>query len=284
MMTEPVSFADIQSWAQKEVVRPGLTVSGGEIELLLMAAAGFDKATLIARQRDPCPGQVVEVFSGYIARRIQREPVFRIVGKREFHGLELELNEATLEPRDDTECLVEAVLQQISNRQDTVRILDLGTGTGAVALALLTELSNAVCVAVDVEQHALQAALSNARRCNLRTRFETLHSNWFDGVEGIFDIIVSNPPYISSSEIQELGEEVRLFDPQIALDGGDDGLNAYRVILAEARNHLATGGFLGLEIGHDQKASVGRLARMSGWNEISSFTDLAGLDRALILR
>ncbi|NKB53796.1 MAG: peptide chain release factor N(5)-glutamine methyltransferase [Rhizobiaceae bacterium] len=283
-MSEPVSFADIQSRALNQVARSEVSVSAREIQLLLMAAAGLDKATLIARERDSCPAPVIKIFDRYMARRLQHEPVYRILGRREFHGLDLALNEATLEPRDDTECLVEASLRQISNLHSSLRILDLGTGTGAVALALLSELPNAVCVAVDIQQRALEVAFANARKHNLHTRFETLLGNWFDGVEGTFDIIVSNPPYISSSTVQKLDEEVRLFDPPVALDGGVDGLDAYRVVLGEARSYLDAGGFMGLEIGHDQKASVSQLAAKLGWSEISSFADLAGLDRALILR
>lgn len=283
-VTEKATFAQIQSWASNEIARAGFTVSLREIQLLLMAAGDLSKAQLIACSQQPCPAEIQTAFREYISRRLQHEPVYRILGSREFHGLDLELNEATLEPRDDTECLVEAVLDQFQGRNNAMRFLDIGTGTGAIALALLSELPNATCLAVDVEPRALQAAKANASKHGLQDRFEAIVSYWFGDVAGKFDFIVSNPPYIASSEVAKLELEVRGFDPDIALDGGEDGLDAYREILAGAQAFLHSGGFLGLEIGFDQKDSVRQLALNNRWNSVSSFQDMAGMDRALIIQ
>ena len=216
-------------------------------------------------------------------RRLQHEPVFRILGEREFHGLVLGLNDATLEPRDDTECLIEAVLARLADRHGQWRFLDLGTGTGAIALALLCELPNAAAVAVDSASRALLQARENATANNLDKRATFVESDWFAAVEGSFDFIVSNPPYISSADMLQLDPEVQRYDPPLALDGGEDGLDAYRQILSKAREHLRPGGFLALEIGHDQADQIQILAQGSAWQNISCVKDLAGRDRVLLM-
>lgn len=283
-MTDRPTFAELQSWSLCELARANISTSHHDVQLLLMAAGGLDKAGLIGQAQKPCPVATIKTFKSHVRRRLNHEPVYRILGKREFHGLQLELNEATLEPRDDTECLVEAVLRNIPDRNLEMRFLDLGTGTGAIALALLCELPVSTGVAVDIDPRTLLAATNNAKANHLQNRFLSLCSNWFEEVSGDFDFIVSNPPYIASSIVQELDLEVRRFDPDIALDGGEDGLMAYRTILASAQAYLRPGGFLGLEIGHDQKESVQQLARKTAWSDIQSFQDLAGRDRAMIMR
>ena len=232
-----------------------------EAQLLVMHAAGIDKAALISRAGDVCPHELEQAIYDLVQRRGNHEPVFRIIGQREFHGLDLGMNSATLEPRDDTESLVELTLQQIKNRDEPMRFLDLGTGTGAVALALLTELPCAMAVATDLSKPALQQAIKNAAKYGLQNRFEGVHSNWFSTISGEFDFMVSNPPYIRSADMDELKQEVRKYDPKLALDGGVDGLDAYRAILEAAAVHLKAQGFLTLETGYDQTDDVIALAR-----------------------
>ncbi|MEP1205713.1 MAG: peptide chain release factor N(5)-glutamine methyltransferase [Rhizobiaceae bacterium] len=283
-MSDAPSYAELQTWAMNAFAGSQIAVSPREVQLLLMGAAELDRAGLIGRERDVCPLATRQRFSEFVARRLRHEPVYRILGRREFHGLDLQLNEATLEPRDDSECLLDAVFETISDNRAALRFLDLGTGTGALALALLVELPNASCIAVDVEPRALQAATLNAEAHGLRNRFEPLQSSWFENITGRFDFIISNPPYIASSVMRELEPEVRLYDPPAALDGGVDGLDAYRIILEQGRDHLLPDGFLGLEIGHDQKRSVSQLARQSQWQVVQSYRDLAENDRVLIIR
>ena len=276
-----MTLAQLEAWGSEELRKADLSVSGNEVKLLLMAAADLDKAGLIGRGNEVISGETQEKFQAFIHRRIDREPVHRILGQREFHSLTLGLNSATLEPRDDTESLVELALDQIKDRTARLRVLDLGTGTGAVALALLQELPNAQAIATDVEPQALQMAQANAQNNGLSARFSTLQSDWFSNVTGQFDLIVSNPPYIASAAVEQLDQEVVRFDPRLALDGGEDGLDAYREILGQAREFLADGGVLVVEIGFDQHQSVCELGRENGWKIVQSAQDLGGQDRAL---
>ena len=280
-MSDPKTLVQLEAWGRDALRNCGLEVSPQEVKLLLMAAAGIDKARLIGAAHDEGSAETKDKFAAFIERRKQREPVHRILGQREFHGLNLGLNDATLEPRDDTECLVELALAQVSNHHANLRLLDLGTGTGAVALALLQELPNASAIATDLQSAALEMAHANAEQNGLSERFAILQSNWFDKVRGQFDLIVSNPPYIASAELERLEPEVTRFDPELALDGGTDGLDAYREILGRARQYLAPDGRVVLEIGYDQLDSVSDLAVATGWKIMQTAQDLVGQDRAI---
>ncbi|AYD02669.1 peptide chain release factor N(5)-glutamine methyltransferase [Neorhizobium sp. NCHU2750] len=227
-------------------------------------------------------GEIAEIEKA-AARRLKHEPVHRILGKREFHGLDLLLSKETLEPRPDTEVLVETLIThaRMLERRD-LRILDLGTGTGAIILALLDALPDATGVASDISEDALRTARENAARLGLSERFQAVSSHWFDKIEGRFDIIVSNPPYIRSDVIPELEPEVRCFDPLAALDGGVDGLDAYREIAGRVSEFLETGGYVGVEIGFDQKVTVTALFADAGFELVEAQRDYGGNDRALI--
>jgi release factor glutamine methyltransferase len=220
-----------------------------------------------------------------VARRLKREPVHRILGRREFYGLDLSLSEGTLEPRPDTEVLVEAMLEpakRIAANKGRLRILDLGTGTGAIVLALLTEIPEAIGVGCDISEDALATAGRNAAELGLGSRFEPVLSRWFDKISGRFDIIVSNPPYIRSDVIPELEPEVRDFDPLLALDGGQDGFEAYRAIAERADGFLEEGGYLGLEIGFDQREAVTAIFQAAGFILTQVRRDYGDNDRVLV--
>lgn len=220
-----------------------------------------------------------------VTRRLDGEPVHRILGFREFYGLKLSLAPETLEPRPDTEILVDGVLpfvREVVADKASCRIVDLGTGTGAIALALLNEVPQASALGVDVAEGALAQARKNADDLGLGARFSTLKSDWFSGISGVFDLIVSNPPYIASKEISELQIEVKRFDPMAALDGGQDGLDAYRVIAAGSAKHLAEGGRVAIEIGHTQLLEVSSVFEQEGFVLLSALKDFSGNDRALI--
>lgn len=222
-----------------------------------------------------------------IERRLCHEPVHRILGRRAFFGLDLALSAATLEPRPDTEILVESLLpylHSIVEAKGTARLLDMGTGTGAIALALLHECAGATALATDISAEALATARENASRHGLDGRFQTLCSDWYCDVTAKLDMIVSNPPYITSQVVTELAPEVRLFDPMAALDGGADGLDAYRVIAAGAKDHLEPDGIIGLEIGYDQKETVSALFMAHGLTRVEANRDHGGQDRVLIFR
>lgn len=220
-------------------------------------------------------------------RRCRREPVHRILGRRAFHAIDLQLSPATLEPRPDTETLVETVLPLAKARVAEAakcNIVDLGTGSGAICLALLAAVPEAVGLGTDMSEAALEMALLNARRNGVAERFRTGHGDWFDAVRGQFDLIVSNPPYIPSAHISALEPEVRDFDPRSALDGGPDGLDAYRVIAAGAGQHLAAGGNICLETGADQHAAVIDLFQAHGFACVDRTRDLAGHDRVVVFQ
>ena len=277
-----LTFGQLEKSAIERMLEAGKTPARRDVHLLLQAASGIDRGGLIARQTDFVPDDLAATFESFLLRRISGEPVFRILGYRDFHGLRLALNASTLEPRDDTECLVETILELVEDRAKPIKILDMGTGTGAVGLALLSELSNAHCVATDISEDALEAASRNAQSNGLDERFATVRSDWFERVDGLFDIIVSNPPYIRSGVLSALSIEIVDYDPIAALDGGDDGLFAYRSLLSQGSDYLAPNGFIALEIGFDQKQEVKELASEHGWVTVREAQDLAGQDRVLV--
>jgi release factor glutamine methyltransferase len=222
-----------------------------------------------------------------VARRLKREPVHRILGRREFHGLDFLLSRETLEPRPDTEVLVDSILDyagQLQLKSDSIRILDLGTGSGAIILALLNAMPEASGTGSDISEDALNTAQANAERFGLDRRFEAVQSHWFDNIVGRFDIIVSNPPYIRSDVIPELEPEVRNFDPLAALDGGQDGLSAYRAIAGDAGAYLEHRGFVAVEIGFDQKEAVTAVFETAGYVLAQARRDYGGNDRILIFK
>lgn len=227
----------------------------------------------------------VAAIDAALTRRIAGEPVHRILGFRHFYGMRLGLSAETLEPRPDTETLVDAMLpfvHAIAEREGICRILDLGTGTGAIALALLTQEPRAVAIGVDVSEDALATAVANAVGLGVAGRFSPKKSDWFADIDGLYHVIVSNPPYIRSSEIEDLQNEVRNFDPRRALDGGTDGLEPYRDIASGAFGHLEGDGLVGVEIGHDQRSDVTGIFEQAGYRLVSQHKDLGDNDRALV--
>ena len=201
-------------------------------------------------------------IAGYELRRRQREPVSRILGRRGFRALTLEIGGTTLDPRPDTEIAVDAVVQLANEMASpNLRVLDLGTGSGAIIVAALMELPDATGVGTDIDTAALEIARRNAQRAGVEQRTEFQQANWLTGVTGTFDIVISNPPYIPSADILALEPEVSRFDPRIALDGGADGLDAYRAILANAGGSVRPGGWIVFEVGNEQAAEVTALCR-----------------------
>jgi release factor glutamine methyltransferase len=218
-------------------------------------------------------------------RRLAGEPVHRVIGARDFYGLRLKLSPGTLEPRPDTEALVDLALSRLGLLCDShaeASVLDLGTGTGAIALALLDQEPRATATGTDISSDALATAAANADINGLESRFRTLRSDWYGGVAGRFHMIVSNPPYIASTRIAALQREVRDHDPRGALDGGDDGLDAYRAIAQGAFDHLQPDGVVAVEIGHDQADAVPAIFAAHGFRLAESRRDLAGTVRALL--
>jgi release factor glutamine methyltransferase len=218
-----------------------------------------------------------------LTRRAAREPVARIVGRRHFWTLDLNVSSSTLDPRADTESIVEAVVAAIPDRTVPLRILDLGTGTGALLLALLSEYGAAQGIGVDSSAGAVSTARMNAEAHGLSGRATIRQGDWTEDLRGPFDVIVSNPPYIPSGAIAQLPPEVKGFDPPEALDGGPDGLDAYRRILPAISAILAPAGLAVLEVGAGQMDDVSALAADNGLAELGRRRDLAGIERALML-
>lgn len=265
--------------------RAGIDTAELDARLFAEAAFGMDRLELVNREREAVPVTQLEALEAFAARRLNGEPVERILGEKEFWGLSFKLNAATLVPRPETELLVERGLEVIG-ALDGARILDLGTGTGCIPISLLTEYSDATAVAVDLSAEALEMARYNANRHGVRGRLRTLRGSWFDPLEPgeRFELITSNPPYIESGEIAGLMREVREHDPRLALDGGPDGLAAYRAIAAGAGSFLAPEGVLLLEIGSRQGAAVSDILLAAGFAEVEVAPDLSGLDRMVVAR
>lgn len=268
-----------------ELAAAGIADAALDARLLVEHFSATRRIDAIANPEKPLAPEVAGDIMAALARRVRGESVHRILGYREFHGLRLELSRETLEPRPDTEILVDAMLpflRMVAGKGEGCRILDLGTGTGAIALALLKELPEAEAVGVDISEDALKTAAANARAAGLGSRFRPLRSDWFSAVSEKFHGIVANPPYISTAELNGLQPEVRLFDPLRALDGGADGLDAYRIIATGAGAHLSEGGCIGVEIGYRQKDQVIGIFGAAGHRLAAATRDFGGNDRVLV--
>ena len=219
-----------------------------------------------------------EQINEIVARRARGEPLSRIFGWREFYGRRFYINESTLDPRPDSETLIDAVLKY-SGRKDT--ILDMGTGTGCLLITLLCEMKQAKGVAVDISPDVFDMVQKNAEHHLCADRITLIHSNWFDHVTGVFDILISNPPYIRSEVIPTLDESVKNFDPILALDGGLSGIEPYKKLLSNGKKFLVPEGRMFFEIGFDQAHDLARLVENAGATLIQVHQDLGGHDRVV---
>jgi release factor glutamine methyltransferase len=271
-------------WARAELRAAGLDSPELDARVLVAHAAGIAPGEVVLRADMALEPDGEARLAAALARRIAREPVARILGRREFWGLTFELGPATLVPRPETETLVEAALAHLRGRGLlAARIADLGTGTGAILLALLAELPQAFGIAVERDPSAAAAARANAARLGLAGRAVVAVGDWAAGLTpGGFDAVLSNPPYIASDELAGLDPEVAAHDPRAALDGGPDGLAAYRALLPGAIRALAPGGLLALEIGETQADDVAGLVRGAGFEDVALARDLAGRPRVVM--
>lgn len=280
-----VTSRDLILEARRRFEAEGIPDAATDAKMLVSGLLGLSQTDLVLRGDQPVDDALLAGIEQAIVRRLAREPVHRILGRRDFYGLQMGLSTGTLEPRPDTEVLVDAVLPHLRHIvavKGSAEIVDLGTGTGAIALALLAECPEARAIGVDISQDALATAARNAERNGLAQRFQARQSSWFDQLPEKFDLIVSNPPYIRSDVVLTLDPEVQIFDPAAALDGGKDGLDAYRAIAEQALAHLHLHGLIGLEIGWDQREAVTQIFEKKGFSLIEWRKDLGGNDRVLV--
>ena len=255
-----------------------------DARVLTASLSGLEPHQLVTARDTALTADQRNRLSDAARDRLNHKPVHRILGAREFYGLALKLSDATLEPRPDTETLIDAALPFVHStiaRKGTCSIVDLGIGTGAIGLALIAECPAATCLGVDVSEDAVATATENARTHGLSERYRAVVSDWFSNVEGQFDLVVSNPPYIPTEDLLSLAPEVTDHDPMLALDGGPDGLVAYRAIAGQAAKRLEPEGQVMLEMGIGQGASVTALFAAAGFEPIGVFADLGGVDRVL---
>ena len=247
-----------------------------DAELLLAHVLGCSRLDLKTKNY-PLNAEHEKQFQKLLTRRLNREPMAYILGTKEFWSMDFSVSPAVLCPRPDTEILVQAALQT-----KPTRILDLGTGSGAIILSLLKELPHATGIGIDISLQALEIARKNAEHLGLASRANFLLGSWCEGLSDSFDLIVSNPPYIESSVISGLTPEVAEFEPKLALDGGIDGLDAYRALIPQLQMHLRFSGWVVLEVGEGQAFAVQQLMSEQKLENFSIIKDYQGIDRCVI--
>ena len=267
---------DLLTLGQQKLKLAHIDTAGRDARLLAAAAMEISTAQVTLKALDYVSKQQQDHFESMIEQRRNFKPVSRILGKRQFWNRWFEISPDVLDPRGDSEVLVNLALQQKADR-----ILDLGTGSGILALTLLSEWPDALAVGADICEKALLIAQRNAVQLEVSDRFQAQKSDWFEAISGQFDLILSNPPYIGEDEIPHLDPDVRLYDPMIALSPGRDALQAYQNIARDAIGYLKPGGRLLVEIGFRQGEAVREFFASNGLKEIEIIQDLNGLDRVV---
>jgi release factor glutamine methyltransferase len=284
-MSAGPTVSDLLAESRQRLAESGIADPATDARLLVAGLLKLSPTEMLTKAGEALAPEDADAIREAVSRRLAREPVHRILGEREFYGLPLSLSAGTLEPRPDTEILVDTMLpylRDLAKSEGHIHILDLGTGTGAICLALLSECPEASGIGSDISADALGTARSNAERNQLQDRFEAVQSNWFENIRGSFHVIVSNPPYIASNVIHNLAPEVTKFDPAAALDGGPDGLDAYRAIAKDAARFMRPEGIVGLEIGYDQRNDVTTVFEAKGFKCLKSVKDYGQNDRVLV--
>ena len=271
-----MTFREAYAFGENELHMAGIDDAGVDAWYLLEYVTGINRTMYFMKMMDKMNPEEEKRYLEYIEIRKKHIPLQHITGVQEFMGFEFVVNEHVLVPRQDTEVLVETVLKDLKPGAD---ILDTCVGSGCILLSLVKLGENVHGTGVDISEEALKVATKNREK--LEVKVNLIHSDLFQNVEGKYDLIVSNPPYIRTAVIEELKEEVKFHDPYIALDGKEDGLYFYRKIVDESRRYLKQGGKLYFEIGHDQGEDVKSLMEEAGFSGVSVKKDLAGLDRVV---
>ena len=273
----------VSAWTRAKEQLKAAGIEGPVIDarLLVEDAADATRTDIVTDPKRPLTDEQVATLDAHVARRIAREPISHILGRKGFWKIMLQVTPHVLTPRPDTETVVELVLRDIPEHA-RISVLDLGVGSGAILLAILADRPAAKGLGVDVSEEALAVARDNAAQLGLAPRTALLRGDWTSGLgDASFDVVVSNPPYIRTAEIETLAPEVRDHEPRLALDGGADGLDAYRLLAPQILRVVKPGGRFAVEIGHDQSAAVQALFRAAGALEVSTAKDLANRDRVV---
>jgi release factor glutamine methyltransferase len=277
-----MTLAEWRKEIEGVMIQTGMSQASQEAKWLLGAAINRDGAFVTLNPSYSPTSSEEKVIQRWLARRLKGEPLSRIKGMREFWSLSFQLNEHTLDPRPESELIIEAVLKWIGPRiKDPWRLLDLGTGSGCLLISLLHELKNASGVGVDIEEKALSMAQKNAELNGVLSRARFQVSNWSEKLCDEFDIIVSNPPYIPLREKETLEKAVLAYDPPQALFGGEEGLDCYALLAKTIPNQLAAGGLVVLEVGVGQSCAVISLFLEQGFQHVFTLKDLQGIERTL---
>jgi len=283
-----LTICDALKTAAKLLGEAGIENSYSEAVILLCAALGRSKEFVYTHPQNILVGDIVQKFQGYVESRIARKPASYIICSKEFLGLEFYVNESVLIPRPETEILVEYLIKIINDRykygkdcKKKVRILDIGTGSGCIGISIACNIRYAQVWCVDISNEALMTARFNAQKHGVESRVEFIQSDIFSNIHDmVFDIIVSNPPYISTEDIRKLDPDVRDYEPLNALDGGEDGLFYYRSIISDAHRFLTSQGVLAFEVGIGQACVVSEILRDNSYS-VQIVKDLSGIDRVV---
>jgi release factor glutamine methyltransferase len=288
-MSDSVDIASLLSRASSLLAAAGIDGAAREARLILQHVGAIPVATQIAFSERQVAAETVALFDQAVARRQQREPLSHILGYREFWSLPFRVTPDTLDPRADSETLVESVLDELKKtgadwQARDLRLIDFGTGTGCLLLALLSELPNARGLGIDLNPGAVTVARENAQALGLADRAAFQEGNWDQGLTESFDVVLSNPPYIPSGDIAGLQPEVARYEPHLALDGGSDGLSAYRSLAEVLLRRMKPDGLAALEVGAGQCADVVALMQKAGLRHLREARDLQGHERIVVLR
>jgi len=271
------------SQAATSLKNAGVENARADARLLMRHTLGLSLEELLLQStRELCKEQE-EAFGRLLALRLARKPISQIIGMREFWGMQFTVTPDTLDPRPDSETIIEALLHHMPQRAKPYRMLDLGTGTGCLLLSALSEYPSSTGLGVDISREALAVAGGNAEALGLKNRAKFENSDWNTGIKGVWDVVISNPPYIPTGDIPGLEPEVAKFEPITALDGGSDGLICYRAITRSLPGLLASSGIALLEVGQGQAPDVADLARAQGLRVVQLANDLAGIQRVVVI-
>ncbi len=282
----PECLSDYLAHAVRLLKNSGIGNPRLDARLIIGHVLGLDNAQIYSQSQRIMTEEELRIIDGLLNQRLKGKPIARLFAQREFWSLPFQLNEATLDPRPDSETVVEAVLlarkNGLGHEGKKYRILDLGTGSGCLLLALLREMPNATGIGIDISSRAVEQAAQNAVLLDLAARAKFRVGDWLKRMKEKFDIIVSNPPYIPSAEIPKLMREVREHDPLLALDGGKDGLDPYRLLIPQLPDFLKPAGLVAFEVGIGQANAVAELLKKNGFSNIAIRKDLGLIERCVM--